>query len=199
MSLENIINKAKNGLKRLAFTGLIGLALAGLPNEAKAVNSNSIIKDNIEYYMQTDKSVYDLGENVEMLYRVKNLSEEEVLFGFGQSPVWNFWVDKDGENIFTAVKGWWNVYSEFTLTPGESKEFIDDNSPYIWNMKDNGGNLVTLGMYNVTGGLFSPRGYYDYTKVLVDIEIVPEPTTIGLLVAGGIALALSKKRYHPNK
>ena len=32
--------------------------------------------------MQTDKSVYNLGENVEMLYMVKNLGSEDVRFGF---------------------------------------------------------------------------------------------------------------------
>jgi len=70
MKLENIVNKAKKSLKSLAYAGLVGLALAG-GGEAKGdVNSNSITQNNIEYYMQTDKSVYDLGENVEMLYRV---------------------------------------------------------------------------------------------------------------------------------
>jgi hypothetical protein len=45
--------------------------------KANLVNSNSIIQDGIEYYIQTDKFVYDLGENVEILYRVTNLRDEE--------------------------------------------------------------------------------------------------------------------------
>ncbi|MCX5637494.1 MAG: hypothetical protein NTX52_07355 [Planctomycetota bacterium] len=32
--------------------------------KATLVNSNSIIEDGIEYYIQTDKSVYELGEGV---------------------------------------------------------------------------------------------------------------------------------------
>ena len=41
------------------------LAFAGMAG-ATIVNPNSIIIDEIEYYVQTDKSVYDLGENVEI-------------------------------------------------------------------------------------------------------------------------------------
>lgn len=43
-------------------------------------DSNSTVLDDIEYYVQTDKSVYDLGENVEMLYRVTNLGDEDETF-----------------------------------------------------------------------------------------------------------------------
>jgi hypothetical protein len=51
---------------------VIVLSCAGMAG-ATLVNSNSIVQDDIEYYIQTNKAVYDLGENVEMLYRVTNL------------------------------------------------------------------------------------------------------------------------------
>jgi len=71
LSIERCLEmagKAKRGLKGIVCAGVIGLALAGGVREARATtapfDSNSITKNNIEYYMQTDKSVYDLDENV---------------------------------------------------------------------------------------------------------------------------------------
>ncbi len=45
-----------------------------IPSQAPAnsVNSNSIVKGDIEYYLQTDKAVYEAGETVQKLYRVTN-------------------------------------------------------------------------------------------------------------------------------
>ena len=34
-----------------------------------------MVKNGIEYYMQTDKSVYEPGEDVEIMYVVTNLTE----------------------------------------------------------------------------------------------------------------------------
>ena len=140
-----------------------------------APDSNSIVKDDIEYYMQTDKHTYHFGEDVEMLYRVTNLGEEDVTFNFTHIPEWNFWVEKNGETIFRAVNGWRAEISEFTLSFSESKEFPLINPSYLWNMEDYEGNLVNAGEYNVIGGLFD--GYYNYnhTKVSVPIEIIPPP------------------------
>ena len=136
------------------------------------VNSNSKVVDGIEYYIQTDKAVYNLGENVEMLYRVTNLGDEEVTFGFPGSPEWNFWVERDGENIWTAVEGWWWIGSGFTLAPSEYKEY-----PYLWDMRDHENNLlVNVGGYSVIGGLDgAATEFYDFTRISVGIKIVPEP------------------------
>src|SRR4030042_1257465 len=103
---------------------------------AVPVNSNAIVLDDVEYYIQTDKAVYILGQDVLMLYRITNLGSEDVTFTTGNSPAWNFWVEKDGENIWTAVEGWYGVPTVFTLAPGEYKEFPDLNPPCIWNMRD---------------------------------------------------------------
>ncbi len=59
---------------------VIAAVVAGAgAREARAVpmpvGSNFVVQDGIEYYMQTDKSVYDLGEDVEMSYRVTNQRE----------------------------------------------------------------------------------------------------------------------------
>ena len=157
--------------------------------------SNSIIVDDIEYYMQVDDSVYNLGEDVEMLYRVTNLSDEEAGFGFPNSPEFNFWVEQDGENIRTAVEGWMTMPTSFTLLPDESKEYS-----WIWDMRDDweqfGGVLVDPGLYDVIGGLDGGTSIstkeYEFTEVPVSITIVPEPGSLTLFL-GGLFVLIRKK------
>jgi hypothetical protein len=167
---------------RMGVVGVIVLVLGTAQiTMAEPHNSNSIILDEIEYYIQTDKSVYNLGENVEMLYRVTNLRDESVTFGFPHYPGYQFLVEKDGEQIWDAPKGWLQVPTGLRLLPGETREFPNDYAPpLIWPMRDNENNLVDLGTYNVIGGLYG----YDYTKVAVPIDIVPEPSSFLLLALG---------------
>jgi len=178
----------------VCFSGLIVW-----PAMAKAtlVNSNSLIEDNIEYYMQTDKAVYDLGEEVQMLYRVTNLRDESVTFGFGWYPVYQFWVEKKGEQIWSAIGTRLAVATKLTLMPGESRVFPDFRPPFIWDMRDAENNLVGLGKYNAVGGLYNGSGHYDYTEVEVSIEIVPEPSSFLLFALGVFGIqAKHRNKYH---
>ena len=172
------------------------LGFAGMAR-ATLVNSNSIIQDGIEYYIQTDKAVYDLGEEVEMLYRVTNLRDESVTFGFGWYPIYQFWVEKDGETILSAINGRLAVATKFTLIPGEFREFPDFRPPFIWHMQDDENNLVGFGMYNMVGGLYDGSGRYDYTEVEVSIEIVPEPSSFFLFALGIFGIPEKhRNKYH---
>lgn len=91
------------------------------------MDSNSIIKDSIEYYIQTDKSVYDLGENVEMLFKVTNLRDEEWTFGY-MLPVLDILVATKEGGKFNTVWFWsWDgiwpaVPKVVRLQPSESVE-----------------------------------------------------------------------------
>jgi hypothetical protein len=168
---------------------LVGVCQA----HATLVDSNSIVQDGIEYYMEIDRSLYNLGEDVEMLYRVTNLGGQDVTFDFPHSPEWNFWAEKDGQHVWRAVNGWWTFPTAFTLIPGESKEF-----PHTWDMRDDTGTLVNVGEYNVIGGLYAGTGEYDFTRVGVGIQIVPEPTSMVLFTIGlaGIMLNGKHRRTH---
>jgi len=138
------------------------------------VNSNSKVVDGIEYYIQTDKAVYNLGENVQMLYRVTNLGDEEVLIGCSRSPEFNLLVQKDGETIWMKVQGWYWFSPGITLSAGESEEIRCN-----WDMKDNDGNLLEPGVYNVVGVMYNePWNDYNHgipyaTEVAVPITIIP--------------------------
>ena len=185
--------RIKKNIKKLVWAGIVILALV-IPAKATLVDSNSIVRDGIEYYIQTNKSIYDLGENIEMLYRVTNLRDEDVTFSFPGSPEWNFWVEREGQSIWRAVNGWYAIGSGFTLSHGESKEFPTYNTPYIWDMRDSENNLDDIGEYNVIGGLDGGKGEYDSTGVSVRIEIVPEPTSIALLGLGLVCIIIRKGR-----
>jgi hypothetical protein len=173
----------------------LAVLVLGITPIAMAVpNSNSIIQDGIEYYTQTDKAVYELGEDVEMLYRVTNLTDVNVVFYLPNSPAWNFWVEKDGENIWTAVEGWYAFSSGFTLAPGEFKEFPVFSPYYVWDMRNNENNLINVGEYDVIGGFDAgeAENYY-YSRVSVPITIVPEPSSLAILLAGAVYLTRKRK------
>ena len=162
---------------------------------ATLVNSNSIVLNDVEYYIQTDKPVYNLGENVQILYRVTNLGDEDVTFSPLPRPEWNFWVEKDGEHIWRAVNTWYGSITEFTLSSGESKEFPAFSSPYVWDMRDDEDNLINIGEYEVIGGFDAgtAENYY-YSRVAVPITIVPEPGSLVLFAAGLPILKYFRKR-----
>ena len=171
---------------------LLALVLGTVQIAMATPNSNTVIRDDIEYYIQTDKSAYNLGEDVEMMYRVTNLRDENVTFNFSHFPVYQFWVEQDGEQIWNAIGSRLPVLLELTLLPGESREFPDDfPPPFIWDMKVNG-NFVDPGTYNVIGGLYDGPGKYDYAKVAVSIDIIPEPSTL-ILFGVGFSQIIRKK------
>ena len=174
---NNRYSQLKAVLKALACSAL--LATAFLPvKKAKAtpVNSNSTIQDGIEYYMQTDKSVYSLGEDVEILYRVTNLDENPV----DLAEVINCWFW--GHLIITDVNDTeiWEYYRVVPpcgyimlhLEPYESKE-----CQKIWKMTNDNGTLtpdddfpIGLGVYNIMGEL-QATGSYERVPVSVSIDV----------------------------
>jgi hypothetical protein len=165
--------------------GLLAIVL-GTVQLAKAtlVNSNYIIQDDIEYYIQTDKSIYNLGENVEMLFRVTNLTDEEVHISCNRSGVFNLLVEKNNESVWAAAH--WFTWDTPTviLSAGESK-----GVSHIWDMIDDNGNLVDPGIYDVVGVM-----YNGYTEVAVPITVIPEPASLLLLGAGFFGLILKRRQ-----
>jgi hypothetical protein len=191
--------RRKRKIMFLAIYVLGGLIFRPAMAKATLVNSNSLIEDNIEYYMQTDKAVYDLGENVEILYRVTNLRDEEWrVVGF--SPMMDITVAAREGEVFNEIWNWsWDKVHPmgpvvFRLQPGESAEISG-----IWPRIDLNGSAeiedhtqVPLGIYR-TIGVFYPT----HSSIAVDITIIPEPATLALLGLGLAGLLVrSKKRKH---
>jgi hypothetical protein len=151
---------------------------------AMAVNWNAIEVNDVEYYVQTDKSAYLLGEDVEMLYRITNLGQESITYTVSWNPIWNFWAETGGQHIWTGMHSKLDEVTSLTLEPGESVEFPEYNPPFTWDLRNDAGDLVQPGEYDVIGGIDHSENYYDYTKVSVQIEVIPEPATFVLFGPG---------------
>jgi len=188
--------EAKKKLKKLICTVIVILALAGM-EEAKAnlVDSNSIVEDGIEYYIQANKSVYDLGEDVEILYRITNLTDQEwTVIGIG--PLRFIFVAPEGAEWFDAIWDWGEPSlpgpTGFTLQPNGSAEVSA-----VWPQIDTRGTRepgddtqVPPGIYTITARL-RPTD----TNVALDVTIVPEPCSLILFVASlAILNHINRKR-----
>jgi len=187
-----MIATRKKNLKRIVFAGIVTLFMTVIA-KANLVDSNSIIRDGIEYYIQTDKAVYNLGESVEMLYRVTNLGEEDVTIHFDDQVQHYFTVKQDEYLIWDAPKMGQPALSIVVLPPGGDKEYTE-----TWDMLGNQGVLIMPGNYEVTGSfhpvLLSQVDKDKYVPVSVSIEIIPEPSTFVLLGAGLMAMLTYRKR-----
>jgi hypothetical protein len=184
-------------MKRIiSIMGFMSLILGIAPFVmATPVNSNSIIEDGIEYYMQTDKSIYDLGESVEMLFRVTNLGEDDVTFHFNDQVQYYFTVKQDENLIWYVPKAGAPMTSFFVLQPNGYKEYSE-----TWDMINENGTPslpdddfpATPGDYEVTGSLhpvlLAQQDKDRYVPVSVQIEIIPEPATILLFGLSGFLL-----------
>jgi hypothetical protein len=142
---------------------------------ADVPNANSIVLDNIEYYMQTDKAVYDLAENVEMLYRVTNLSNEDVEFIFTYGPLDNtcdWMVDENELRIWDNLgRPGTREITSFSLSPSESYAYT-----HTWDMTYKDGGNISPGNYTVTGAVYYSSNEI-YVPVSVSIDIVHEPVS----------------------
>ncbi len=188
----------KREIKIVAALMAVILVLATGAREARAtlVDSNSITKDGIEYYIQADKSIYDLGEDVEMLFRITNWRTEEwSVTGF--FPIRDIIVEaEEGEN-FNQIWYWtWNKPGPagpvvLRLQPNESAELNG-----IWPQIDLKGTIDPIDDTSVPPGIYRISGvlYPTDTSVAVNVTIIPEPATVVLLGTGLIGIILNEKR-----
>ena len=167
----------KTGLEGIVLVSTLPTLSAGENSVKSDLNSNSIIKEDIEYYMQTDRSIYNLGENVEMLYRVTNFGDEDMSFEFICGPVddrCDYIVEKDGERVWDNLgRPATGVLTSFDLSHSESYEYT-----HTWDMTYKNGDKIVLGNYVIIGVLNNLMGQVgDYVPVPVTIHISDETYT----------------------
>jgi predicted outer membrane repeat protein len=179
---ETVVAGDINGDCIVNFKDLAFMAFHWLEDRG-AANSNTIVDEGIEYYIHTDKSVYELGEHTDLLYRITNLTDE-IWAVVGMGYVWDILVEvKEGEN-FRVV---WSFGSEhspapgpggLSLQPGESWELQVPWPQFNMNWTGDGWdyNQAPPGTYRVTGVLYGYRGWPEppmeiHTSVSVDITV----------------------------
>jgi len=168
---------------------VVVLILTGTLVDA-AIVSNSFVIDDIEYYIQTNDSMYDLGDDVEMLFRITNLREQDVTISCSRGPEIDFWVQKDGANVWSLMQTWYWYSPGVEILAGESEDLI-----YTWDKKDNSGFPLDAGVYDVFGVIYNEPwndfyyGSYTPTEIAVGITIVPEPCCLLLFGLGVFAVS----------
>ena len=187
--------ETNKNLKSVVCAGIVVLAIAGCA-KANLVNSNSIIEEGIEYYVQTDRAVYNLGEDVETLYRVTNLRDETwSVTAF--IPVMVIIVEEREGESFNEI--WPCEQYPLALVPFHLEPNGYADISVIWPQIDTMGTWeieddtqVSPGIYRISGS-FHSRSAVDST-VAVDITIIPEPCSLTLSGAGFVVLILLRKR-----
>jgi hypothetical protein len=170
-------------LEILLFIG--GLAQA-------TVNSNTVVVDNIEYYVQTDKSAYNLGENVEILFRLTNLTSEEQRF-VSLFPIGDI-VVKQGQNRVWKWS-WDKVHSDgpihLIFAPNETIELSG-----IWPQIDLHGSVDIEDHTQVSPGSYTISGFFQptQTSTAVNVIIIPEPCSMILFSTGLLLYHCFNKR-----
>ncbi|MCK4293106.1 MAG: hypothetical protein KAY65_07900 [Planctomycetes bacterium] len=161
------------------------------------VNSNSVIEDGIEYYIHTDKAVYDFGEDVGVVYRITNLRDEKFRIR-GLNPIRDIVVAAEKENNWRELWKW----SWFQIGPagpvvldleaGEATEIS-----YHWPQTDLNGTFDIQDDFQVLPGTYRVSGvlHTTHTRIDVDIAVIPEPGSFVLLCGGaGLLRVLTRTR-----
>jgi len=180
-----------------AIIAVVAVLAWGGAREARAVllpvNSSTVVHDGIEYYIQTDKAVYDLGEDVEVLFRITNLTED-VWSRSGPCSIMNAVVTSTQQGAETILWGEpfaCGSHSQIlTLATQESME-ID----LAWPQIDEYYVSVPPGRYEVIGTIFykSNAVIVEDHPVSVEVTVIPEPATMTILAYGLTLLVLKRK------
>jgi len=164
------------------------------------VNSNSKVEYGIEYYIETDKTVYDLGEHFEFLYKVTNVTNENVVIGCSQAPELNVMIQNSEEE--TVGQLIWLLLprpSAVHLAPGESRVLSGYSSDITDPAGHPPGDYLEPGNYHVVGIIYNQawnlyhQGNPVPTEIAVEIMIIPEPGTALLLGLGSLGLLRRRK------
>ncbi len=200
-------NHIKISAKELYCVAVVALVMLVGATGSKAntvpINASYLGLEGIEYYIQTDKAVYDVGEDVEFLFRVTNMRGEDVRI-YGWFPMRDIIVEEqEGDNWQALWKRHWFKVGpggpvSINLEPGEFSEISGSWPQTDWNetteIEDD--FQVLPGSYRVSGTLKGRIGDSEYldSRISLDITIVPEPATILTLAFGIYGLRHLKRK-----
>jgi hypothetical protein len=132
----------------------------------------------IQYVLETDKDVYQLGENVHATQKVVNPTPWELTLELKMMPGFDLWVLDDGEKIWSEHTDFFMYGSRVIVGPGETLR-----RDYVWDMRDSNGELVLSGDYEIKSVIYGAG-----ENVSKTIAIVPEPAAFGIMLFNVVVL-----------
>lgn len=126
----------------------------------------------IEVSVETDKDVYQLGEDVTVFVTAYNPNQESVILGFGSSLTSTYLMDGHFD---------WSEGKVFV--PSGSLLTIQANESFTWNrthgIRERELYALDVGVHSVVGEVVG-HGQSD----AISFEVIPEPATLLLLLVG---------------
>jgi hypothetical protein len=100
--------------------------------------------------LKLDKPSYRVGEPVDLTFTVANVSQATFQHNLRTSQAYDFLVTREGKEVWrwSGDKGFLQVITEFTLAPGQARDYRQS-----WSQVDNQGNSVGPGEYKFVGVL----------------------------------------------
>jgi len=126
----------------------------------------------IQYTIETDRDVYQLGENVLVSQKVVNPSQWDFTLRLNMTPGFDLWALRDGVKIWSTHIAFFLYGSAKTVGPGEMLQ-----RDYVWDMRDYNGDIVPPGEYEMRSVI-----YGNGRDVSKTITIVPEPATFRIML-----------------
>ncbi len=150
---------------------------------------DSLRADSILYTLELPGVAFTFGDTVRMAYRITNERAEPVTFTFpttchdwfGVYPEGCGPLDPDCPSTWHAGWGCYQMFTDFTLDPGQTKEFVLN-----WRQHTDEGYRAPSGSYAAWGSLQSPD-YFEPLLLSVPFRIDPygpEPIQEALDAAG---------------
>ena len=169
----------------MAAVAVVAAAWASAVGDVITLDPNGLQTGHPVYTIETDKTVYALGEDVHVLHRTTNDGNADFTMRLLCTPGFNLSVlDASGTEVWSPH----NVFSLntwlLTLPPGASVQ-----REYSWDMTADDGHPVAPGIYDIVGVIYGSQ------NVTVSVTVLPEPSSLVLFVLT-LAIPLAKKREY---
>lgn len=141
--------------------------------------------DLVDISVATDKTTYELGEYITVYISAYNPNPEPVTLGFPSALQATYIMD----DIFdwSEDKVFSDLPTGFSIDPGESHIWTHNHGNSEMNLY-----FPNIGTHSIVGKVIN------YGQSMpVEFEVIPEPTSIVLLLFGGVTFILrSKSTYY---
>lgn len=110
--------------------------------------------ESLSQDVRSSQNWYPAGENVPIIYTIKNTGSAPITYRFTSGKQFDIWVTDNGNEVYRLSDGmmYSQAFSNITLDPGESKEFRA-----AWNQRDKSNRAVDPGFYTIHAKLL-PMG-----------------------------------------